>query len=132
MARMVQMMMGRDYTLRTMQGHAIRFKAMEPKWIPKSVENEAMRFGAFPVDPEDKAVQQSEQQQREAAQEPTEPREERIRDTIKAMIDENNRDDFTGTGRPKTDVIMKRAQLDTLHAQERDEIHDAIKAEQAS
>lgn len=129
MAKMTKMMMGRNYTLRTSKGHTIRFKKMEPKWVPKSVESEAMRFGAFPADTDEKAVQQADEEEASKPKMPDEPREIRLRNAIIEMVGENVRNDWTGTGRPKNDVLAKRAQVDDLHGQERDEIFDALKAE---
>lgn len=132
MAKMVEMMMGRDYTLRTTKGHTIRFKKMTPKMIPKSVESEAMRFGAFPTDADEKAAEQSKDEADSQPKAPDEPRETRIRNAIAQMIEDNVREEWTANGRPKNEVLAKRAQVEDLHSQERDEIHDQMKAEGAA
>lgn len=129
MARTTTLMMGRNYTLRTTRGHVIHFEKMVPKEVPKEVEEDAMRFGAFPADPEGKAVEQEAAEKASQPSEPTEPRRERLREAIKAMHEENNRNDWTANGRPDLKALAKRAQVEDLQGKERDEVHDELKAE---
>lgn len=125
-----ELMMGRDYTLRTMSGHTIRFKRMVPKRVPKSVVDEAMRHGAFPPNPEEEAEAQTAEDdaRQEKEQEhlgKLEQREETLKAQIRTMIDRNHRDDFTASGRPDVRVIRRETGLD-LTAEERDRLHDVV------
>ena len=128
MAKMREMYMGRDYTLRTTKGHTLRFEKMKPRPVPKAVEDEAMRFGAIPKDAGDLVDEQSREDEANKKQGSDEPRELQLRNAIEQMIADNAREEWNASGRPKTDALAKRTGLDNISAQERDEIHDQVKS----
>ena len=128
MAKLRQMYMGRDYTLRTTKGHTLRFEKMKPRPVPKAVEDEAMRFGAIPKDVDEMVDEQSRQQDADNEKGSGEPRELQLRNAIEQMIEDNIRDEWSASGRPKTEALAKRTGLDGISATERDEVHDQVKS----
>lgn len=128
MAKLRQMYMGRDYTLRTTKGHTLRFEKMKPRPVPKAVEDEAMRFGAIPKDVDEMVDEQSRQQDADNEKGSDEPRELQLRNAIEQMIEDNIRDEWSASGRPKTEALAKRTGLDGISATERDEVHDQVKS----
>lgn len=127
-----KMTMGRDYTLRTTKGHTLRFEAGVPRAVPKSVEDEAMRFGAIPENQEALLREQREQEEaaRQAASEPDAPRDELLYEAVVEMRAENKADEFDARGRPKVAALARRTGLKEVTSEERDEMHDRVVAEE--
>lgn len=124
--RQVVMMMGRDYTLRTTKGHTVKFAKLTPRAVPAAVMQEALRFGAFPHDPEAEALVEADKNVKEP--ENNTPREQRIREAIEVMVADNTRGEWTANGRPDLKALAKRTGLTDISAAERDEIHDSLRA----
>lgn len=96
---MPQMVMGRNYILRTTAGHIVGFRKGEPVFVHPHVVDAAMAAGADFVE-----VAEKEKRQVEEAAAPTplsgDEREKRIFAAFHKMVTENSRDDFNGAGYP--------------------------------
>lgn len=125
MARTTKMYANRDVTLRSTKGPVIRFKKNEPKNVPKSIEDEAMRIGIIPVEPED--VGKEEVSQGPAKPETAQERHEVIRDAVDAMIEANDRNEFNASGLPKTNSLSTRVGF-KVDASERDKAFEEATA----
>lgn len=104
---MPQMVMARNYILRTTLGHTIGFKKGEPVFVHPVAVELAMAAGA-----EFSVAKDKEQHIKEEAEAPTpisiDEREKRMMDAFRAMVLENNRDDFNGAGYPNVKPLRER------------------------
>ena len=124
-----ELMMGRDFTLRTTKGHTVRFERMVPRMVPSAVVEEAMRYGAFPVNPDKLASIQSETEDAEVAEAARiKDRDSIVKAKIREMMERNHRDDFTAGGLPNVRVIRAETGMD-LSADERERFFHEVQRE---
>lgn len=121
---MPQMICQRDYTLRTLTGHVIHFKAGQPKEVPYECVDAALAVniipaaGGFADRPEEKHVGPS----RIASMSP-EMREAIFLHTIHELVRDGDSVCFDGGGKPKITAIRDRCGLE-LTATERSKLWD--------
>lgn len=101
---MANYVLNRDYTLRSTSG-VISFIKGEPTFVPKHMEREVVAIGAECVDgvapslvPETKKLQQIPQ---------GEDRNEQIVTAINLLVERNDANDFTGSGRPTVKAVER-------------------------
>lgn len=121
---MPYMTMQRNFTVNTLKGHTIGFVKGEPVWVPPTVIEECMTFGALPVEGE--VIPTQEEDGKPAAPQ-GQVREETIMKAITAMVKANQRNDFGASGRPKVRAIEKAVGFDT-DERERDMIWEKYTA----
>lgn len=106
MAKTRQMVLNRNYTLTSTQGHSVRFEKGTPVHVPPGLYGEVLALGGEFVDGEglpEQAVK--------ANQEPLDgvERDQRLLDAVCAIAETNDVDDFTAAGMPKAEAVAKRA-----------------------
>ncbi|MGH2626743.1 MAG: hypothetical protein ACRDHY_08855 [Anaerolineales bacterium] len=124
---MPQMVMQRNFTVRSTKGHTIAFEKGVPVYVVPEMIEEVMTFGAIPVEGEVLPVHE----------EPTEApppeglaREQAILDAIAKLVKANKRNDFGASGRPKYTAITKLVGFDVVE-RERDTVWEKFTALQA-
>ena len=120
------MKLGRDHVMVTPSGISIGFLAETPTHVPNRFVREAIAIGAVAVDNQERvdAVKAEMEAQRAAA----EGRSKRIEDGVRAMIERNQRGDFTGAGRPNLRILNRMTDLE-ITAEELEPIYEKIKLE---
>jgi hypothetical protein len=117
--KMIQMVRGRDFNLRSLSGHTVKFKKNVPTDVPPGAVQEAMKIGAFPVEDGDIKVDEE-----KTDMTPVEPvgaeREEILQAAMENMKVENNRGDFDATGLPTLKKLSARVKF-TVSKAERDQ-----------
>lgn len=127
--QMVKMVRGRDYNLRSLSGHSIRFKKNVPVDVPPEVVEEAMSIGAFPVDDDD--VDVGEEVTNTVVEPPSgAEREELITAAMENMKIENNRSDFDANSKPNVKKLSARVGFE-VSAQERNKLWDLMQEDDA-
>lgn len=96
----------RNYTLATTKGHVIEFKKGVKTYVPPAVYAEAIAIGAAPADGSDPAVLEDDRPKDSAPADPGE-RAPLILAAIKALVERNDREDFTAAGSPAVDAVTK-------------------------
>jgi hypothetical protein len=117
--KMIQMVRGRDFNLRSLSGHTVKFKKNVPTDVPPGAVQEAMKIGAFPVEDGDIKVDEE-----KTDMTPVEPvgaeREEILQAAMENMKIENKRGDFDATGHPNLKKLSARVKF-TVSKAERDQ-----------
>jgi len=99
------MVLNRNYTLISTMGYSIHFEKDVPTLVPPAIRREALAIGALPADGEEPNVLKDDNK----PQEPTDPaeRNEAIMKAVLAMVEQNQREDFTAAGAPKKEAVEK-------------------------
>lgn len=103
-------------TVATPFGHAIRFEAGVPTHVPKECWRTVQEHGAVPEDQE--TVNAVPAAKPESPDDPL-VRAAKINEVFTTMVERNKREDFTGSGMPRVEVISQLAGFD-VDAKERD------------
>jgi hypothetical protein len=94
------MVLNRNHTLSTTQGHTIRFRKGEPVGVPKDVEKAAMAIGAEHVVVTDKEAALPQAEAPAAPIPEGDARETAVFNAIAVMEERNERSDFNAAGAP--------------------------------
>lgn len=117
---MPQMVMPRNWTVRTNRGHIVRFRKGEPVNVPQDqfVIEECMKFGAEFVNKADMVLEDEDAPDPTAPKTPAE-RKQRIVTLFKDMIKNQTqyRDHFTAQGRPNTPWVANYLKIDIAAAE---------------
>jgi len=105
MSEPLLLVLNRNFTLATTKGHVIEFKKGVPTNVPKAVYQEALSIGAQPPDGSEPVVE-DDRKKDAAPQDPAE-RNPLILAAIEAIIERNEREDFTAAGSPTVDAVSK-------------------------
>lgn len=105
MSEPLLLVLNRNFTLATTKGHVIEFKKGVPTNVPKAVYQEALSIGAQPPDGNEPVVE-DDRKKDAAPQDPAE-RNPLILAAIEAIIERNEREDFTAAGSPTVDAVSK-------------------------
>lgn len=105
MSEPLLLVLNRNFTLATTKGHVIEFKKGVPTNVPKAVYQEALSIGAQPPDGSEPAV--DDDKKKDAAPQDPAERNPLILAAIEALIDRNEREDFTAAGSPTVDAVSK-------------------------
>lgn len=129
---MPSMVCQRDYTLRTLTGHVIHFKAGEPKDVPLEVVDAAIAVNIIPVTGgfADRVEEKHTGPARIASMS-TEMREAILLHTIHELVRDAETATFDAGGKPKTAVVKERCGLE-LTATERSKLWDKYRDLMAS
>ncbi len=114
----------RNVTVRSTQGVVVRFRKGEPVYVPPQAQNEVIAVGAHLVDGESGLSDE-----KEVFSLPTPPagteRRTSIIEVMRAMMARNQREDFTGAGKPNAMEITKTVGF-RVEKGERDELWDKV------
>lgn len=103
---MPEMILNRNFVLRTTLGHTVAFRKGEKTGVPKEVAKMALEIGAELVDENDReALLPQEEVSAEVPQ--GDDRDTVIINAFARLIDENDRDSFNASGVPKPSAIEK-------------------------
>ena len=116
----------RDRVITTTKGHTIRFKANEPKHIPVVVLEDCLQAGAVPT--EEAAVNEIKAEVSVMVAPQGEDRNAAITAKMREMVVRNQREDFTGQGRPDVRVLERELGF-KVDARERDALWVALDIE---
>ena len=105
------MYMPRDYTLRSLSGYSVEFKANEPVIVPHRAVDEAIAIGAVMANPEQQKVLVTEPKQI------VEPpmgfeREQILFTSLSKLAEVNSTEAFTPGGKPKLEVVKDAVGFD--------------------
>lgn len=94
----------RTFTINSLTGHSVNFKANEARLVPAEVVQEAMEKGAVPVDEKDLPVDTPDEQ---PAGRPDDPKEafNAIKAVVALVVERNDTEDFTASGTPKAEIV---------------------------
>jgi len=123
----MEMYTPRDYTLRSLFGYTVDFKANEPVIVPHRAVEEAIAIGAVFTNP---------QEQRLNVTEPpkvVEPpmgfeRKQKLFDTLTAMAERNSPEDFTPGSKPKLESVKAAVGFDVDRKEVNDIWNEVMKA----
>lgn len=101
-----KLVLSRNYVLTTTKGHSIEFVKGVPVQVPPIVYADAIAIGAVPEDGSDPDI--LEEKARPTA--PADPAERTplIMKAIEALVERNEREDFTAAGSPTVDALSKQ------------------------
>lgn len=120
---MPQMVLGRNFILRTTAGHTLAFKKGESVFVPTHITEEAMKVGAEYSEETDKAAMNA-----EAPAAPPSPqgeeREKAVFAAFKAMLKSGNREAFNGAGYPNIKILREALGFSDIDAAERNVLWD--------
>lgn len=104
----VEMVMDRNYTVRSTLGHIITFKKGEPTLVVASMVRSCAEVGARRVDGEE-AIKPVEEEDVAQAQQAVDPgqRMDDVRAAIDKLVEKNDVDDFTAGGSPKVASVSE-------------------------
>jgi hypothetical protein len=105
MSEPLLLVLNRNFTLATTKGHVIEFKKGVPTNVPKAVYQDALSIGAQPPDGSEPVV--DDDKKKDAAPQDPAERNPLILAAIEALIDRNEREDFTAAGSPTVDAVSK-------------------------
>lgn len=105
MATLKKLVLNRDEVLRSLTGHSISFIENIPVAVPQAMYAEALAIGAKPVGDGDEVDLRK--------PDPDAPpadieRPALILEAIEAIIQEDNRDEFTASGKPSVGAVSDR------------------------
>jgi hypothetical protein len=131
---MPQMVLNRNYTLRTTLGHTLGFEKGKPLSVPSICVEAALQIGAEPVsesDQKDVDKELSKHDQKEKSPElQGAERRGKIKEILEIIAARNRRDDFMASNKPHLKVVQAELEF-TVTAAERDEIWDEVVKERA-
>lgn len=107
-----------DKVVPTDFGHTIDFKKGEPTHVPKECWRAVQQAGAVP---EDQEKVNAAPKKKDAAPDDPDARDTQIVAALKLMVESNKREEFTGSGAPKVEVISQLTGFD-VDAKERDRV----------
>ena len=134
---MPQMKLNRKYRLASTTGHVVLFEVNKPTYVPPALVEAAVGVGAVACDEADADELQKMQDAKaaEAAASPPQPegtaRRAAIDAAMRTLRKKNERGAFMASGRPKPAALRAILGFD-VDPRERDEIWDAIRAEDNS
>jgi hypothetical protein len=102
---MPQMVMKRNYVLRTTLGHTIAFKKGEEVSVPKVAVQKALEIGAEFVTAGDSTVSLPEEEPLKVVSPQGDARETAIFNAFHQLIAQNDSEDFTSGGKPKFKAV---------------------------
>ena len=102
----VEMVMDRNYTVRSTLGHMITFRKGEPIPVPVIMVRSCGEYGARRVDGDDVFAPPPERPRQKQAVDPSE-RLADVRGAIERIVERNNSHDFTSGGTPKTTAVTE-------------------------
>lgn len=100
--------LSRTHVLVTLSGRAIEFKKGQPTHVPQECVRDAVAIGAVPSDGSDvaKVFEADEDSLPKAPTNPAE-RQEKIMNSMRLLIERNDRDDFSASGLPNLKVLER-------------------------
>lgn len=104
--QVIPMVLNRNHVLRTTKGHHIGFVKDEVIDVPKTCYGEAVAIGAVRADGD--AANVIEDEKRKPALSAAE-REELLVEAVRALMERNEREDFTTTGQPTVAAILRES-----------------------
>lgn len=110
--------LNRNFTLRSTLGHIINFEADKETHVPPALVKEALSIGAEEVGGKTKVL---DDETPENVIPSGDERNELIFKAMAALIEKNEREDFTGSGAPQVTAIEKIVGFD-IDAKERDKL----------
>ncbi len=119
-----EFVVGRNITVRTINGITVRFRSGEPTYVPPQAHEAVIGIGARPVDGEIDLPDKEDVLVLPKAPAGTE-RDSQIKDVIRAMVARNDREDFTGANKPDARKITKILKY-RVESTERDRLWDEI------
>lgn len=99
--------LNRNYTLITTKGRSIYFEKGKPTHVPPNLIRDVVAIGATPADGSDPSLE-LEVTTKQAPQDPV-VRDPEIRAAIVAVVERNEREDFTGAGKPHEKAVSRLA-----------------------
>lgn len=116
----MEMYTPRDFTLRSLNGYVVDFKANQPTLVPHKAVDEAIAIGAVFTNAEDQRLNVTEPPQ------VTEPpmgfeRKQKLFEALTLMAERNNDEDFTPGSKPKLEAVKSAVGFDV----DRKEINDS-------
>lgn len=102
---MPEYVLNRNYTLRTLTGHSVRFEKGVPTFVPKLIEREAQMIGAERVDGD--APDMLDPEKPEVVPMAPDVRVEQIRTAFELLVERNEPGDFTGAGVPSVKAVER-------------------------
>lgn len=124
MARTTLMYANRKFTLRTTKGHVLHFERNKPKQVPNSVQDEALRVGVIPVEPDQ--IGNEEEKPPELPQTQSE-RNAAILVALEEMQAANDRSEFGANNMPTVKAIIARVGF-KVDSTERDKLWEQLTA----
>lgn len=121
----------RDHTLRTTKGYTITFVEGEPTSVPNMIVPDVVAIGGVLVEGEDaKAADVLPPKKEDTPPLTQEERREKIVESMRVLMERNDRGDFTGSGLPDRRKLNAMCGFDVT-SRERDECWMGIKAADA-
>lgn len=126
MAKSVEMMSLRTFTLRSTTGHCIRFERQKPTQVPGHLVAECIKNGCAPTSDLDLPAE-DEVTNKQVVPPSGMERSDLIGAALENIIRENERDDFTSAGQPNIKRLEKRLGFD-VNKQEVIPVWDELRA----
>lgn len=101
-AKNAEFVLNRDFTLTTIFGHSVEFKKGVPVRVPPIIQADARAIGAVPVGDSEGVDLVPEAK---ADPVPDADRAVLILQAIEQIVEKDDRDDFTATGKPTTGAV---------------------------
>ncbi len=120
---MPEMIMNRNFTLRTTSGHSVKFVKDVPSYVVPHIMDEAMKYGALPLNEADMPQGEDDTIVKTVPQ--GEDRTAKITAILKEIMARKNRSDFTAAGRPNLKIIRNLLGFE-VDGGERDAIWDKL------
>jgi hypothetical protein len=103
------MVLDKNYSLRTTKGQSVRFEAGKPVMVSPAIYEEAVAIGARRTDGGQQAIVSDDEPVRKTVS--NEERKQLAFKAFNAVIQDNERFDFTGAGTPTCEAISKRTEM---------------------